>query len=135
MSQILQDRKNPPPLSSRCAGGIARRRREILGISESKVVLLEQIRPFRATFLDLKSPKFPACGGLDLSIFLSSVQQNTNAISKIRAEKLEKISACGGLDLSTFLSSVQQNTKAISKNRAEKLDPNRAHRRRKIFKI
>ena len=29
--------------------GIARRRRKILRISESKVVLLEQIRPFRAT--------------------------------------------------------------------------------------
>ena len=43
---------------------VARRRRKILGISESKVVLLEQIRPFRAAFLDLKSPKFPACGGL-----------------------------------------------------------------------
>ena len=57
-----------------------------------------------------------------MSIFLSSVQQNTKAISKNRAEKLGEISACGGLDLSTFLSSVQQNTKAISKNRAEKLE-------------
>ena len=42
---------------------VARRRRKILGISESKVVLLEQIRPFRAAFLDLKSQNFPPAAG------------------------------------------------------------------------
>ena len=63
-------------ITVRGGGGIACRRRKILGISESKVVILEQIRPFRATFLDLKSPKFPACGGLlnfFQGIFLSGI--------------------------------------------------------------
>ena len=62
--------------SSPVSTGIAPRRRKILRISESKVVLLEQIRPFRATFLDLKSPKFPACGGLlkkNQGLFLSGL--------------------------------------------------------------
>ena len=73
-----------------------------------------------AFFQKTKIGKNFACGGLNLSIFLSSIQQITKAISKKNEQKTWKIFACGGLDLSTFLSSVQQNTKAISKKASRK---------------